>query len=76
MKPLPNLEKHKHFGSKIGFWILPQLKRGSSKITGVFPVIWRIELILREINGVFPVMHNKILYFHVFRFNRRNLSVY
>ena len=35
-----------------------------------------MELGFGDINGVFPVKQSKMVHFHLFRLNRRNLSVY
>jgi hypothetical protein len=36
------------------------------KISGVFPLIFRMELVSGKISGVFPLKPRKIPYFHVF----------
>ncbi len=46
------------------------------KISGDFPVKCRMEPVSGLIRGGFPVKQSKFIRFHVFRVNRRNLSVY
>ena len=44
--------------------------------SGDFSLKYRMELVSGYIRGGFPIMQRKIPYFHIFQFNRRNLSVY
>jgi hypothetical protein len=37
-----------------------------SEISGVFPVIFRMELVSGKISGIFPIIPSKIPHFHVF----------
>jgi hypothetical protein len=55
-------------GSSLIFFMLLICDKvtGESKISGDFPVIFKMELISLNISGIFPVMLREIPHFYVF----------